>query len=255
MIKTLSYLALALFLISCSSSDEVKKRISPQEELKNALIDYKNEDYELAKQSLYTITIKYSGTKVAEDAQYYLGETNFKMDKYLVAAHSYNQIVERYTQSEYLERAQYKAAYCYFKLSPSPALDQKYTETAIKSLQEFISDWPASAFREDAEKNIATLRNKLAEKKFNTASLYFKMEKWRAARQYADFVIENFSDSEFIDDAHLLRSNIYIEKKQWVQAEQEIDLLLSKFPNLKDSQPVSETKSLIALGKQEKING
>lgn len=254
MVKVIVFTLLVIF-ISCSSSDELAKRTTPEQELKEALQQYHEEEYDVAKQNLYAITIKYSGTKIAEDAQFYLGETNFKIEKFLVAAHSYSQIIERYTSSEYAERSQYKEAYSYEKMSPSYNLDQKYTLIAIKKYDEFLTDWPKTEFRDTAEKSILSLRNKLAEKKYNTALIYFKMEKWQASTQYADFVLKDFDDTEFIDDAHLLKSNVYVQKKQWIQAEQELEILISKFPELKDSTRVQDTRSLISLGKKEKING
>jgi outer membrane protein assembly factor BamD len=248
-------LTILFIFISCSSSDDLAKRTSPEQDLKEALLQYHEGDYDIAKQNLYAITIKYSGTKVAEDAQFYLAETNFKIERFLVAAHSYNQIMERYTSSEYAERAQYKEAYSYERMSPSYNLDQKYTLLALKKYDEFLTDWPKTEFRDTAEKNMVSLRNKLAEKKYNTALIYFKMEKWQASTKYADFVLKDFDDTEFIDDAHLLKTKVYVQKKQWIQAEQELELLLSKFPELEDSDRVKEAHSLILLGKQEKING
>ena len=254
MIKYIMVLFL-LLLISCSSSKETVKRQTPEAELKEALLAFHEESYDVAKQALYAVTIKYSGTRVAEDAQYYLAETNFKMERFLVAAHGYRQILDRYTASEYAERSQYKEALSYFMLTPSARLDQKYTHEAIKRFDEFKSDWATSKFVEEADKHIVILRNKLAKKEFLTAELYFKMDRWNAVHEYADLVIREFSDTDFVDDAHLIKSKTYIEKKLWVQAEQELELLISKFPNLENSPSINEVKSLISLGKEEKVNG
>ena len=65
----------------------------------------------------------------------------------------------------------------------------------------------------------------------------------------------NYSDSEFVDDAHLLKSKVFIEKKYWVQAVQEIELLLSKFPELKNSKQIENVFQQIKIGKLEKVNG
>ena len=73
-------LVIVVFLMSCSSSAKSYQRVSPEEELKNALLEYQDENYQTAKQLLYAMTIKHSGKKVAEDALYYLGECNMKID-------------------------------------------------------------------------------------------------------------------------------------------------------------------------------
>jgi outer membrane protein assembly factor BamD len=247
-------LLLSLFLFSCSFSDDAVKPLTPQGELAEALKKMKDEEFESAKNDLYAITIKYSGTKIAEDAQYYLGEVNFKMGKYLVAATSYRQIIERYTNSKYLEKAQFKEAMCFYNLSPSSALDQKYTYEAIRKFREFQVDWPSSENYEKAEKNVISLRNKLAKKVYKTASLYFKMSKWKASNKYIDFILTDYKDTDYIAKAQLLRVQILIRKKQFVQAEQFIALVKDQFPELKPSEEILAIEKEISEGKAEKIS-
>lgn len=248
--------SLILILVACSSDDIVQKRRFPEKELKEALVKLKDDDLIEAKNELYALTIKYAGTKTAEEAQYYLGETQYKMEKYLLAADAYRRVHERYTQSSYREKAQYKEALSFEKLSPSFALDQKFTKTAIKKYKDFIADYPKSEFRENVERSLYDLNDKLAHKLYHSAYIYYKMEQWRSALRYTDLVKKEFDNTSYIEKAYLLRVKVFIEKEQWVQAEQEIEVFRNRFPEKADKNlELNELKKEISEGKEDVLNG
>lgn len=241
--------------MSCSSDDDLIRK-PPELELKEALELYQNEDYADARISFGTLSIRYSGTKVGEQSLYYLGETYYKMDKFLLAADTYKSLYERYSSSEYLERSYYKEANSYAQLSPVFVLDQKYTYEAIKKYQEFLLEYPNSKFKEETEKKIYDLKNKIAKKIYHSAEIYFAMEKWRPTLNYADMVIDKHPESVVIEKAYLLKVKVHIEKEEWIVAEQALELVLAKFPELeKNSEEVAELKLEIEEGKKSRLDG
>ena len=240
-----------ILLISCGSENIARKEL-PEVELKRALEVYQNEDYEEAKNLLYAITIKHTGTKIAEDAQFYLAECYFKTDKFLVSANAYQQIVDRYRRSNYLEEAQYKEAKSYYLVSPGFALDQKFTHIAIRKYNSFIRDWNESKFKEVAEKERSELQEKLAEKDYEGILTYYKMSKFRAALQYADVFLNKHRYSNFVESVYLLKARIYIGKEEPIKAEQEIQLLLAKFPNFKKDEDFEDLLAEIEDEKEKK---
>ncbi|MCB0278937.1 MAG: outer membrane protein assembly factor BamD [Calditrichaeota bacterium] len=241
-------------LIACSGDDSLKQRKLPEVELKEALELFKEGDYQEAKEALYTITIKHAGTSVAEVALFYLGETNFKIDKFLVAAHHYGQLLERYNKSEYLEESQYKQALCHYNLSPATQLDQKYTHMAIRYYDQFISDWPQSRFRDQAEKELHILNEKLAEKELINCQTYFKMGKDKAAILYADMAISKFKDSSYLGDLYLLKARAYVERGEWIKSEEQLQLFAEKFGEPEKYQElIAEIKAEIDEGKKEAL--
>lgn len=241
-----------IILLSCGSNNAVIKKL-PETDLKEALEVYQNGEYEEAKNLLYAITIKYAGTKVAEDAQFYLAECYFKTDRFLVAANSYQQIVDRYRRSPYLETSQYKEAKCYYFLSPGYALDQQFTTIAVRKYNNFLKDWPQSEKRELAENERAELEEKLAKKQYENIVTYYKMNKHRAALQTADLFIENHSYSKFIKSVYIMKAKIYLEREEPVKAEQEIQLLFSKFPDFdKENEEYQELLIEIESEKEKK---
>jgi outer membrane protein assembly factor BamD len=251
------FLFVTLFLtIACSSKEELTRRKLPEEELTEALQLFKDESYEEAKTLLFSLTIRYSGTKIAEDAQYYLGKTYFAMEKFLLSADAYSQILERYSQSQYLEDSQFQEAYCFYNLSPSKNLDQKYTNAALTKLNNFLTDYPNSKHQEEVERYISDLTEKLAEKFFTSAFIYYKMERWNSAIIYTDQFINKYKFSKKMDDTYFLRAKIFVAQKQWVKAEQEIEILnLNYSENDLDKNELNELILEISEGKKDKLKG
>lgn len=248
-------LVICFVLLSCSSDDDLLRK-PPELELKEALEFYQNEDYNDARISFGTLSIRYSGTKVGEQSLFYLAETYFKLQKYLLAADTYKSLYERYSNSEYLEKAYFNEAKSYEMLSPVYVLDQKYTVSAINKYKEFLLEYPGTSLKEDVEKQIYDLNDKLAQKQYHSAYIYFRMEKWRPTINYIDMLIEKHPDSSVIKDAYLLKVLVHIEKEEWIVAEQMLELTLSKFPEIKVSdEKITEIKMQIDEGKKSRLDG
>ena len=244
------------FAFACSSKEELTRRKLPEEELTEALQLFKDESYEEAKTLLFSLTIRFSGTKTAEDAQYYLGKCYFAMEKYLLAADAYSQILDRYSQSQYLEDSQFQEAFCFYNLSPSKNLDQKFTTIALTKLNNFLSDYPNSKHQEEVERYVSDLTEKLAEKFFTSAFIYFKMERWNSAIIYTDQFINKYKLSKKMDDTYFLRAKIFVAQKQWIKAEQEIEIInLNYSDNDLDKEELSDLILEITEGKKSKLKG
>lgn len=194
---------------------------------------FDDEDYLEASNQFTVVVLRYPGSSVADSAQYYLAESQFKMDEYLVAASEYEKLINNYSRSPLVPVAQFKMADCYFELSPRAALDQEYTEKAIRAFQSFIEDFPTHKLRTDAEKKIALLRDKLAKKKYLSAEIYRKMRKYRAALIYYNEVLDKYYDSSWTDEAMLGKIRVFMEKEDYVKARNEIDKFEQQFPQSK----------------------
>ena len=70
-------------------------------------------------------------------------------------------------------------------------------------MQDFIDDYPYSKFVQSSDELVNDLRNKLAQKEYETARMYIKLEKYSAAIIYLNEVISNFYDTLFYEKAHL----------------------------------------------------
>ncbi len=192
---------------------------------------FDDEDYFEAANEFTVITLRYPGSTVADSAQYYLGESHFKMKEYLIAAAEFEKLINNMKRSQLIPLAQYKLALSYYMLSPRPELDQEYTRRAIREFQIFIEDYPTHPLKDDALKKIAELRAKLALKEFKNAEIYRKMHEYKAALIYYDQVLTDYYDTEWADDAQFGKIRVYLEIPDYTAVKKEIEKFKEQFPN------------------------
>jgi outer membrane protein assembly factor BamD len=219
----------AFFLFGCGSSVTVDYR-DPDSVFKAGVAALNDNDYIEAQKMFDIVRLQFSTTQYADDAQYYLGELNFKRKDFIIAAFNYNMLLRSYPTSEYAKRGLYKSALCYDELSPPSDRDQEYTKKAIQAFSEFQAVYPQDSLTTEATKHIVGLRHKLAEREFNTASIYRKLYSWKATLIYYDTLIEEFSDTEFYEPAFLGKIEMLAQLKRYDEAKNSIDIYKRKFP-------------------------
>lgn len=192
---------------------------------------YDNEDFFEAVNEFTVITLRYPGSVYSDSAQFYLGMCHFQMDEFIISAAEFNKLIEEMSRSPLAPDAQYMLAESYNELSPRAELDQEYTMQAIKNYQMFLEDYPTHAKKEDVEKKLLSLREKLAEKEWRNAEIYRKMNKLRASIIYYDLVLNSYYDTEYADDAQFGKGLVYIDLEEWNNAENSFMLFKEKYPD------------------------
>ena len=233
----------AMLLQSCSSSDktDINANDDPDKAFLIAKRNYDKKDYLQAIEDFSFIKIKFSGTKIIDKSQYYLGMCYFQRSEYILAAYEFEYLIKNYTGSTYSLPARYKLAMCYYKLSPKYELDQTYTKYAITEFQNFIELYPKDKLSPVAESKINELRNKLAFKEFKSGELYTKLEFYKSATFYFEQVLQEYFDTEWADNALYEKIRVLIIRKKFDEAKKEIDRFEKKFSS---SDLLNKVKSL-----------
>jgi len=189
-------LTLGIILSSCSKY-KVKKGATLEERMNVAMKMFNNGDYYDAKSHFRIITLSHSGSRFADQAQFYLAECHYNVKEYILAASEYERLLKVYPTSEFVDDAKFKLGMSYFQLSPHYGLDQKYTRLAIQHFQEFLEDYYASDLVEKVERNLIKARTKLAHKVFESGDIYRKMGHYRSAKIYYNKVMEEYYDTKY----------------------------------------------------------
>jgi len=229
--RILGILLLITSFWACSSSIDTSTMTADQH-LDYAISLYQDEDYEVALQEFQSILLQYNGTSVNDDAQYYLGMTYFKKREFLLAAYEFSKLIKDIPASTFVPDAQFMLANCYYELSPPYQLDQAYTKKAIEELQAFIDFFPLSPKVDEAEAKIQEMNLKLAEKAFQSAYIYDRMDYTRAAIKYYQIVFETYHDTEWAPEA--LFNKIEVENERGDMKRQvlrDIGIFLAKYPD------------------------
>ncbi len=176
------------------------------------------------------IIFEHPGSEYLDDVRFGLAEAYFKQKDYILAASEYKGLIRDFPSSPFADDSQYKGALCYFKLSPRPQLDQKYTNLAIEEFNTFLEDYPQSRFVPQAKGKLAQLRNKLAEKAYETGLLYYKMGDYEAAKVYYQTVLDKYEETDWVDDAHYGLGGIWEKKGDRERALREYEIIPHHFP-------------------------
>lgn len=192
---------------------------------------YNEEDYELALMQFQNILLQFPGSPVNDDSQYYLGMTYFKRSQFLLAAYEFSKLIRNIPASPFVPDSQFMLAESYYQLSPPYQLDQAYTKKAIEEFQAFIDFFPSNTKVDEAEIKIKELNEKLAQKEYQSALIYEKMEYDRAAIKYYTQVVEIYHDTKFAPLALYNKIKIELRKGLNNDAYADIAVFLSRYPN------------------------
>lgn len=221
---------LLLIFFGCSSSIDTTN-MGSDSRLDYAMKLYSEEDYEPAIAEFQAIILQFPGNAVVDNAQFYLAMCRFQRGEYILSAFEFSKLIKNMSVSEFVPQAQLMLAESYYELSPDFSLDQKYTKKAIEEYQAFLDFFPTNEKVSEAEGKIKELNTKLAEKEFNSAKIYEKLEFYTAAMRYYDNVVEVYHDTPFAPQALYNKINILTGRNKNQDAIEEIGKFLQRYPN------------------------
>jgi outer membrane protein assembly factor BamD len=215
---------------------------------------YDDEDYLEAANDFTVVILRFTGSAVADSAQYYIGCSHFYMDEYIISAAEFEKLINSMAQSPLVPDAQYMLAESYYQMSPRASLDQEYSIKALREFQTFVEEYPLHKQRTEAEKKLAELREKLAYKQWLNAELYRKMREFNSSLIYYDVIINQYYDTDYAEKAVFGKALVYMEMEDYQKTKEQILIFKAKFPSseLKDSAERILQKVIEKLDRQNK---
>lgn len=174
---TLPLLAIAAMGIfaSCNEYNYVLKSTDQDLRYEKAKQYYFDGHYDRASQLLDGMLLTTKGTDRGQEVLYMLAMANFKNKNYDVASDRFKSYYETYPRGYYHEDARLYAGLSLYMNTPEPILDQTDTYKAISEFSKFIETMPQSKYRDEAERSIFSLQDKLIEKEYASAKLYYDL--------------------------------------------------------------------------------
>ncbi len=151
----------------------------------------------------------YSYDENIAEGTFLLAESYFKDGQFDLAAGEYRRVAQRFEDSEYAEKAELMIAESFLAASPRTDLDQEKTRAALDYFTDFITYHPESEYLEQARDGISRCREKLAEKEYKIALVYFKLKKAESVALYADLIAEEYGGTSWVPEAMLLKGRAY----------------------------------------------
>ena len=263
---------LVLGFSSCASKFVKLQKTGTEAQKFEAATDYfAKKDYYRAGLLFDELIPIMKGDTAAERAQMLNAYCQFYEKQYQTAGYKFKTFYEVYNRSPFAEEAFYMYAYSLYKDSPIFNLDQTSTLTAITAMQTFINEYPSSKYVEQASTNIIEMRQKLEQKAYEKAKLYYEttgvtIANFKAAVIAINNFIKDFPDSNYIEELLFLKvkseydlAKVSFENKQLERFKEAIvfyEEFIDKYPKstyLKQAEKIYDDsqKQIILINKNE----
>jgi outer membrane protein assembly factor BamD len=219
------FLSIAL-LGACSShsSEKIthtqfcKNKLDKAEEL------FKKEKYGRVIDKLEEIMSYCAGTGYLEQTSFLLAESHFNLENWIEARGEYGSFVMNFPGSPFAETAEFRKAIASFNMEFRVSRDDANTTVAMKDFERYLSNHPDTPLRDSINYYYGLLVERLAEKEFQTARLYLRMDKPQAAVIYFKEFLETYQQSKRRKEALFLTSQAYTDLDQFESAREYLNL-------------------------------
>jgi outer membrane protein assembly factor BamD len=174
-------MVLTIAVTSCGEYEKLLKSSDYQKKYERGMQYYEEGEYVKAATLFDQIANVFRGTIKADTVKFYQAQSYYGEKDYLMAGHYFNELSMTYPNSEYKEEADFMTGYCYYKQSPRPELDQDNTFKAITAMQMFMVRYPRSDRLNQCQQIIVEMSDKLVEKSFISAKLYYDLGYYKSA--------------------------------------------------------------------------
>lgn len=216
----------ASFLASCASTTANKKSHTEfcSEKFAIAQDMYKKGKYGRTTEKLEEILSLCAGTGFMEQSQFLLAESYFNLEAWIEARGEYSSFVMNFPGSPFLETAEYHKAVSSYNIEYKISRDESYTLTAMKDFKTYLDDFPKTALRDSVDFYMSELLERTAEKDFQTAKLYMRMDKPQATIIYLKEFLETYKNSKRVQEALFMISQAYTDLEQFDEARAYLDI-------------------------------
>ncbi len=189
LINMKKYIAMALLsagiLSSCGEYNKVLKSTDYEYKYEAAKSYFAKGQNSRAATILEELIPILKGTSNGEESLYMLAMTYYNQGDYVTASHYFNTYYTTYPRGTYTELARFFSGKALYLDTPEPRLDQSSTYKAIQELQMFMEYFPTSDRKELAQNMIFELQDKLVEKEYLSAKLYYDLGSYSGNAVYS----------------------------------------------------------------------
>ena len=195
-----------LFLFSCGGNrDQAIKPPSTNEEAiqtyQDALNGLKSGDYFYASKKFSEAEGMLSEIDSAAKAALMSSYCLYNINSYDEAILNLRRFIRIYPASTYVSYAHYLIAISYYEQILDEDKDMQPLIDSKKQIEDFIEKFPNTDYAIDLRFKLDLVINQLAAKELSIARYYIKTEKWIAAINRLQFVVENYDKTIFVEEA------------------------------------------------------
>ena len=242
-------LIILVLLSSCGEYEKLLKSSDFDLKKSRAKEYYAKGEYVKTTELLTQILPRFRATDEAEELNWMNAQAYFGMKDYVMAGGYFKTFIDQFPFGKHAEEAYYIAALCDYNISARPELDQENTKNAIEGFKIFLNKFPNSSKVEDCNKRINDLQDKLVEKSYLSAKLYYDMKQYKAAVIALSNSLKEYANTKYREKMMYLKLNslyLYAEfslhnkqKERYQAALDDYYSFMEEFPKSTYSRDVS----------------
>lgn len=166
----------ALLMCSCASEFQAVSKYGDNEmKYEFAKEAFARGKFQQASLLLQEVVTMKKGSDEAQECLYMLAMAQYSNMDYEAASETFKKYTTSYPRGLYAEPAFFYIGQSLYQSSPEPRLDQSPTNGAISAYQQFMDLYPDSHLRPQAQERLYELTDKLIQKEFLSAQLYYNL--------------------------------------------------------------------------------
>ena len=174
--SVLVVLSAVLLFSSCAKEfNQVYKSADYRYKYEYAKECFANGKYNRAVTLLQEVIVPAKASSDAQESLYMLAMAEFCDRDYQTASETFKRYVKSYPRGDYAEMASYYIGESLYQSTPEARLDQSETVQAIAAFQEYLDMYPDAKLKDQAQKRLFGLQDKLVEKELYSAQLYYNL--------------------------------------------------------------------------------
>ncbi|MDX8406790.1 MAG: outer membrane protein assembly factor BamD [Mariprofundaceae bacterium] len=235
-----SIIALTLILaFSGCASDKVHEDTA-QNEYEHAKHLINEGDYGRATMDLEKYSSRHPYSRFAIRAELLRIFSAYKGGEYVLSETLANRFIDRHPRHPNVDYAKYMLAMSHYRERSDAENDPTQTLLAIDSFKTLLKDHPQSSYANDGRRYLQKLYNTLAEHELTVGKFYFENDRYVAAANRFQGIIEKYQTTPSIEEALYYLAASYAELEQKENAHQVAVLLQHNYPNSSWSEKVAD---------------
>jgi len=253
-LKLYILLIVPVLLSSCGEYEKLLK--STDYDLKIAKVReyYEAGQYVKTTELLDQILPRYRATEQAEDFYWMKAQSFYSMKDYYTAGAEFKSYADQYPYGKYAEEANFMGAMCDYKIAPRAELDQENTLNAIEGFSVFMIRYPNSPRIAECKTLVTELQDKIVEKSYLSARLYYDMNQYKAAIVALTNSLKENADSKYREEMMYLKLNslfLYAEYSTLNRQRERYQATLDDYYSFMEEFPESKYKKDVSRIYQE----
>ncbi|HEX8824198.1 MAG TPA: outer membrane protein assembly factor BamD [Archangium sp.] len=195
-------------------------------------------DFLQAEKYFEHVRTKFPYLEAANEAELKLADLDFSQEKYAEAREKYQSFIKLHPTHPQVDYAAYRSALSHFEdipsdfflLPPSTEKDQTEVQAALRSLNEFVRQYPDSKLVEEAKQKIENTRQRLAEHELYVASFYARRERWKAVVQRLEGLLKNYPGTALEEEVLFDLHEAYVRLNDTENARRTLQRVIERLP-------------------------